>query len=287
MPLRADTIYLDPSGTAVVETDAAARVLKAAGRGAPADELVSELRGTFAIVERAPSPHEWFAIRTRAEVAAAETWLLRGLIKANEGFMSRHVERRISLALTRWLVRTPATPNMITLVSIGIGLLAAPFFLAADPLAQVGGALLFLTHSILDGCDGEIARLKFLESRGGAVLDFWGDNLVHQAIFACMALGWSLASHAVWPLLLGVLAVVGTLGAAAIASRSFINGQSLAGADRTLGRLVDAFSHRDFIYLILALAIFGRAQWFIALAAAGTPLFVLLLLWVSRKHRTG
>ena len=51
-------------------------------------------------------------------------------------------------------------------------------------------------------------------------------------------------------------------------------------------RLVDAVSHRDFIYLIVALAIFGQAQWFIALAAAGTPLFLLLLLWVSRKHRT-
>ena len=51
-------------------------------------------------------------------------------------------------------------------------------------------------------------------------------------------------------------------------------------------RLVDAVSHRDFIYLIVALAVFGRAQWFIALAAAGTPLFLLLLLWVSGKHRT-
>jgi phosphatidylglycerophosphate synthase len=219
-------------------------------------------------------------------VAAAEAWLLRGLIKASEGFMSRHVERRLSLALTRWLVRTPATPNMITLVSVGIGLLGAPFFLAIDPLAQVVGALFFLTHSILDGCDGEIARLKFLESRGGAVLDFWGDNLVHQAIFASMAIGWSLASHSAWPLLLGGLAGAGTLGAAAIASQRFINGEALVGADRTLARLVDAFSHRDFIYLILALAVFGQAQWFIALAAAGTPLFLLLLLWVSGKHRT-
>jgi phosphatidylglycerophosphate synthase len=297
MPLDPDTIYLDPSGTAVVETAAVAHVFKVAGRAAPADVLVAELAGTFAVRQRAPHPNERFAIRTRAEVRAAETWLLRGLIKANEGFMSRHVERRISLALTRFLVRTRVTPNMITVVSVGIGLAGAPFFLSVHPVAQVAGALLFLTHSILDGCDGEIARLKFLESRGGAVLDFWGDNLVHQAIFACMAIGWSLASQAAWPLLLGALAVAGTLGVAAIASRRFINGEALvgadrvdgearAGADRTLGRLVDAVSHRDFIYLIVALAIFGRAQWFIALAAAGTPPFLLLLAWVSGKRRT-
>ena len=28
----------------------------------------------------------------------------------------------------------------------------------------------------LDGCDGELARLKFKESRWGGLLDFWGDN---------------------------------------------------------------------------------------------------------------
>jgi phosphatidylglycerophosphate synthase len=286
MPVEPDTIYLDPTGTAVVETDDPGRVLKAAVQGRPAEEVLAELRGTFPVRERAVEPPERFAVRTAREVRAAESWLLRSLIKANEGFMSRHVERRISLAITRQLVRTPVTPNMITVVSVGLGLAGAPFFLSTEPLAQVAGALLFLAHSILDGCDGEIARLKFLESRSGAVLDFWGDNLVHQAVFAAMAIGWALASHSAWPLVLGGLAVAGTLGAAAIASRRFINGEALAGADRALARLVDAFSHRDFIYLILALAAFGRAQWFIALAAAGTPLFLLLLLWVSGTHRT-
>jgi phosphatidylglycerophosphate synthase len=286
MPVEPDTIYLDPTGTAVVETDDASRVLKAAAEGRPADELLAELRGTFPVRERVVEARERFAVRTPGGVRAAESWLLQSLIKANEGFMSRHVERRLSLALTRRLVRTPVTPNMITVVSVGLGLAGAPFFLSAEPLAQVAGALLFLAHSILDGCDGEMARLKFLESRSGAVLDFWGDNLVHQAVFLAMAIGWALASHSAWPLLLGGLAVAGTLGAAAIASRRYINGEALVGADRALARLVDAFSHRDFIYLILALAVFGRAQWFIALAAAGTPLFLLLLLWVSGTHRT-
>ena len=286
MPVEPDTIYLDPTGAAVVETDEAARVLKAAARGLSAPELLAELRGSFSVRERPANPQGRFTIRGPSEVRAAETWLLRSLIKDSEGFMSRHVERRISLALTRRLVRTSVTPNMITVVSVGIGLLGAPFFLSMTPLAQVAGAMLFLAHSILDGCDGEVARLKFLESRGGAILDFWGDNLVHQAIFSCMAIGWALASHSAWPLVLGALAVAATLGAAAIASQRFISGRALIGADRALARLVDAFSHRDFIYLILVLAAFGQAHRFIALAAAGTPLFLLLLLWVSSRQRT-
>ena len=80
-----------------------------------------------------------------------------------------------------------------------------------------------------------------------------------------------------------MLAVAGTLGAASLASRRFIAGEALSGADRTMARLIEAFSHRDFIYLILILSAFGRAQWFIALAAAGTPLFLALMLWVDRQ----
>jgi hypothetical protein len=45
---------------------------------------------------------------------------------------------------------------------IVVGVLAAPFFLSASPSWQVAGALLFLLHWILDGCAGELARLKFL-----------------------------------------------------------------------------------------------------------------------------
>lgn len=284
MPLPLDTIHRDTSGTAVVETDDPGRVLKTVLGCATADETLAELRGTLPVVAGQLAPSGRFVIQGRADVETAETWLLRSLVKANEGFMSRHFERRLSLALTRWLVRTPVTPNMITLVSVAIGLLGAPFFLSSAPLFQLTGAILFLTHSILDGCDGEIARLKFLESRGGATLDFWGDNLVHQAIFACMAIGWSVSAQATWPLLLGVLAVAGTLGAAGLASRRFIDGEALTGADRTMARLIEAFSHRDFIYLILALSAFGRAQWFIALAAAGTPLFLALMVWVDRQR---
>src|SRR2546426_9504802 len=72
-----------------------------------------------------------------------------------------------------------------------------------------------LAHSILDGCDGELARLKFQHSRWGAVLDFWCDNVVHVAVFLCIAVGWSRDSGAAWPLGLGAVASVATGGSAA------------------------------------------------------------------------
>jgi hypothetical protein len=55
--------------------------------------------------------------------------------------------------------------------------------------------------------------------------------------------------------------------------------------DRSLARLLDALSRRDFIYLVVALALFGRANWFLLLASLGAPTyFFLLVLLAVREH---
>src|SRR5438093_10695780 len=105
--------------------------------------------------------------------------------------MPRHVERRISLALTRRLVATRVTPNAMTLGSVAVGLVGALFFLSVSPASQLVGALLFLAHSILAGCDGELARLTFIESRRAPIPDFWADTFVHVAVFGRLAAGGS------------------------------------------------------------------------------------------------
>ncbi len=153
-------------------------------------------------------------VETPANVGVAERRLLRSLVKDTDGFMARHVERPLSLQISRRLAGTVITPNQMSLISIAVGICGGPFFLSSRPLMQTIGALLFLAHSILDGCDGELARLKFQQSRWGGVLDFWGDNVVHTVIFGCMGVGWSLSASAIWPLWLGVAAVLGTLGSA-------------------------------------------------------------------------
>ena len=239
-----------------------------------------------------------FLLRTPADLPRAEEWLLASLVKDEEGFMSRHVERRISLAISRRLAKTSVTPNAMTIVSVLIGLAGAAFFVSPRPALQFTGALLFLLHSILDGCDGELARLKFQESRFGGVLDFWGDNVVHSAVFACIAVGWARSGTAgpLWPLAAGAAAVAGTLLSAA-----FVYAMTMQGRDRTapqftsvsrapgsrLSRMADALARRDFIYLVVVLAAFGKAHWFLAMAAIGAPLFFLALVAIDLSGRRG
>jgi 1L-myo-inositol 1-phosphate cytidylyltransferase / CDP-L-myo-inositol myo-inositolphosphotransferase len=232
-------------------------------------------------------------VETPADIRAAERRLLRSLVKDTDGFMARHVERPISLQISRRLAGTAITPNQMSLISIAVGICGGPFFLSSRPLMQTIGALLFLAHSILDGCDGELARLKFQQSRWGGVLDFWGDNVVHTVIFGCMSVGWSWSAAAVWPLWLGAAAVLGTLGSAGFVywrlMRLKDGGDMLftsvsAEPERLLTRLLDGASRRDFIYLVILLALFGRSNWFLVMAGIGAPIYFLLVLLAARPQ---
>ena len=233
-------------------------------------------------------------VTTLADIDLAEQRLLRGLVKDTDGFMARHFERRISLQIVRRLASTAVTPNQITVFSVAVGLLGAPFFLSTLWPWQTIGAVLFLAHSILDGCDGELARLKFQESRFGGAIDYWGDNVVHIVVFTFMALGWSLAVAAPWPLLLGAAAALGNLGSALFVYWRMMREKAGNGPlftsvsrapDERLARLLDAASRRDFIYLVVILALFGKSNWFLILASVGAPIFFFLLIFLAIRER--
>lgn len=284
MPLDPEKLYVDETTAMVVETERADLVMAAAARSGSAAALLAELRDAFETATLPGDPDGRFQLVAGNDARRAETWLLRSLIKHNEGFMSRHFERRVSLALTRRLANTSVSPNAMTLVSLAIGLAGAPWFLSSTPTWQLVGSLLFLTHSILDGCDGELARLKFQQSRVGAVLDFWGDNLVHVAVFAAMAIGWSYQVGQAWPLVLGGMAIAGTLGSAAIMFRYTAEDRALAAGESGTARMVGKLANRDFIYVVILAAAFGKAAWFLAVAAVGTPLFCALAFLLHRRH---
>lgn len=280
---------------------ALAAALEGAGAELVAEAPVEAVRLPWNVVARtkelealrAGAPAAGVPVVSAADLPGAERFLLKGLIKDSERFFSRHLDRPVSLAVSRRLAGTRLTPNQMTLVAVGIGLAAAPFFLSFRPAVQVIGGVLFLLHSILDGCDGELARLKFLESRWGGVLDFWGDNLVHMAVFAAMSFGLARATGRAWPLACGAASVVATA-----ASTFFVYARTMRGPKEgplytsvsnrpgsTIARVVDALSGRDFIYLVLLLSAFGKADWFVVVAAFAVPAYFVALVAVALSDR--
>ncbi len=107
---------------------------------------------------------------------------------AVNGPVSRYINKPISLVISRYLVKTPLTPNQMTLIGSGIGFLGLWFVLHMTWQGVAIGCTLLNVQSILDGCDGEIARLKFKSSRIGAFLDHIADDV--STISFGLALGW-------------------------------------------------------------------------------------------------
>jgi phosphatidylglycerophosphate synthase len=273
-----------PDALSVLDADSAAGAIT---------RLEDRLRGRFGLPAVISLRVDPLLVTTSKDIRLAERRLLRSVVKATDGFMARHVERPISLQISRCLAPTAIRPTQVTMISMIIGLCGAPLFSSPHWYWQTAGALLFLLHSIVDGCDGELARLKFQESRYGGVLDFWADNIVHVAVFGSMAAGWASSAGAAWPLLLGAAAMLGTLGSAGFVYWRQMRGRDGSGplftsvsgiADDPLARLLDAASRRDFIYLVVALALIGKSSWFLLLAAVGAPTYCLLLIYLAARE---
>jgi phosphatidylglycerophosphate synthase len=278
-------IVMLPAGSALVAVEA----LDEDGGARDLADVEARLARLFGRPAPIPARVDPMLVETPSDILVAERRLLKALVKDTDGFMARLVERPISLFISRRLAKTAITPNQMSLISIAIGICGGPFFLSSRPLMQTIGALMFLAHSILDGCDGELARLKFQQSRWGGVLDFWGDNVVHTVIFGSMAVGWSLSAGAIWPLWLGASAVLGTLGSAGFVYWRLMRGSDDGGftsvtdsPERPLARLLDSASRRDFIYLVVLLALFGRSNWFLVLAGIGAPIYFFVVLLAAR-----
>lgn len=226
-------------------------------------------------------------------------WLMVAGPKPQDGFMARHFDRHLSLAASRALLETSVTPNQMTVFSTILGLIGACFFLGSSRLVYVIGALLVWLHSVLDGCDGELARVRFQESPFGSDLDFWGDNLVHLALFSCLGIGFWLDGHH-RTLALAAIADAGVLASAWIAwghrrahraeqTRAPEAGvvDEIAGDDfeSKLSRLENALAQRDFIYLLVVLAFVDMVYEFLWAAAIGGSLYFIVMLYLRRVNQ--
>ena len=127
--------------------------------------------------------HFWIDVDDPAAVRRAENALSADLAdKLNDGPVSRHLNRPLSVRISRWLVNHGITPNQISLFSFLCSVLAAGLFALGGYLTLVLGGFLAQFASVVDGCDGEVARLKFRTSAYGgwldAVLDRYADALL-------------------------------------------------------------------------------------------------------------
>jgi phosphatidylglycerophosphate synthase len=130
----------------------------------------------------------------REEQRGAERMLLQLLVKASEDSpVSKYVYRPLSRPLTRLLLKTPITANQVSYIVALIGLTGCALTALPSQAGLVWGALLVFVSCIIDGCDGEISRMKLTSSPFGAWLDTIIDEVTQVSYF--FAIGYHTYQH--------------------------------------------------------------------------------------------
>ena len=130
---------------------------------------------------------DWIDVDTPEAWREARRRLLSRLSgKGEDGFVSRLINRPVSTRISARLSSTSITPDQITVASFLIALAGAALLATGKTALTITGGLLVQASSIIDGCDGEIARLKHWATQRGAwldtILDRYADSLVAIAI---------------------------------------------------------------------------------------------------------
>jgi phosphatidylglycerophosphate synthase len=291
-PLRA-LVFTRPGSTGAVVVCPAEALNGALDDASPWDAVLDQVKGH---VETVVLGHEaCIRVTDAATSDAAERELfaeMRASTAASDGPMARWFDRFLSERISRRLVATPLRPNHITIVGTTIGLFGAWCIAQGTYGLEVLGTFLFLSAVVLDGCDGEVARLKFQDSAFGHAFDITTDNIVHAAIFIALGVG-RYRQHPEHDYRLLIIVFLGGIACAAGATYwCFLRKPPPSGAAtaRTMrGRIrnhllrgFESAMNRDFAYLLFLLAVVHRLEWFFWGAAFGTYLFSAALLLVYR-----
>lgn len=137
---------------------------------------------TSAAIEVGERAH--FPCLTKADEKAANAWQWDLVNKAMDAPITRYFYRPLARPLTHLFLRTPLSPNVISLISIALSLAGCVVAGFADPTWHSIGLAILVAGGITDCNDGEVARLRLQMSKSGAWLDAMGDDAARLALVA-------------------------------------------------------------------------------------------------------
>ena len=187
-------------------------------------------------------------------------------------FMDIWFNSIFSIKISSLLVKTFLTPNQITILGLFIGLASGIFFAQGNYWNTLMGGVLFSITAIWDCCDGDVARLKFMESDFGEKLDTICDNIINIFIFIGIMLGIARYDGLIQALVPFVFLIFG--GSWIFYLIYFPKGGKGSYFTNTpMYEMIQILASRNFIYIILLFCIFNKLNWFLWLAGVGSIIF--------------
>jgi phosphatidylglycerophosphate synthase len=230
----------------------------------------------------------------------AERRMVWSLRKRADGLASSMINRHLSLPMSWLLMRTPVRPNHVTLFCFALAVLGGVVIARGGWSNGVLGMLLVNLGSIIDGVDGELARLKYRFSRLGQWMDTLADDFGNIAYITGIALSmraagvdWAvpvavtaLACFAITQttqyLLISLVYKSGDLAAIpwAFQSHEFLSARP-SGAVAWIKATVPKMLKRDFaLTMFVAFALIGRLDFILVVFSAGAIAFFFVF-WIQ------
>lgn len=127
----------------------------------------------------------------------------RALMKTNwrphDGIVARLLNKHLSVAISVALADSPITPNIMTTIAFAFALVGLFLTALGGYWGFFIGALLIQIQSVLDGCDGELARMRYQSSRLGAWYDTVVDDIIGVVWVATLGIGvMNSGGHYLW-----------------------------------------------------------------------------------------
>ncbi len=275
-----------------------------AARAAISGGLAAELARLSVMREVVAAEPPYLAFTTpvtdRSTLRRAERQLVWSLRKSADGIAAKLLNRHLSLPVSWLLARTRIHPNHVTLIALACALAGALVIAQGGYRAGVAGMLLVELGSIIDGIDGELARLRFQFSRSGQWLDTVVDD-VSTIGYAAGVTANLAAAGMTWAIPVCIVAVVafaitqstqylliktiyrsGDLAAIpwAFQSSEFLSRRS-TGVVAWLRLTAPKLFKRDFVVtMCVVFAVLGHLELILASFAGGAAVFFVVF-WIQ------
>jgi phosphatidylglycerophosphate synthase len=234
------------------------------------------------------------------ERRAARRALCRSVYKPTDNVFAR-LNRRVSVPITLGLCKTPLSPNAVSLLGLVLSILAGVMCAFGGYRWMLAAAFTGWSSSMIDGCDGELARMTFRESAFGCWLESICDDLYYVSIFLGMAVGLARKGDAALMLLVGIIALGGFVLTSIVhlilrAKIAAANGGRPSGFARAFEERMNALgtdpvarfartaykigTRSTLPYLLVLLAFVGQTRISLVLVAIGAHCYWMLTLYL-------
>ncbi|HEY4120388.1 MAG TPA: CDP-alcohol phosphatidyltransferase family protein [Byssovorax sp.] len=220
-------------------------------------------------------------VDTEAGRRAAFRELFEACRKPVDGIVSTNLNRHVSIWISKRIVDLPISPNAVTIVTFFIGVAGAALCARGTYAGFLAGAACMQANSILDGVDGELARVRFQHSKIGQWLDTIADDVSNALYYVGIGVGALSSKYAPWSTVACAVAVGALVLTVAqyyvelvrLGSGDFYAlgvGAKKGGLGARVVSLLERVLKKDlFLFLYLVLAVFGVLPAALFVAALG------------------